>query len=857
MVNQIVSMNTKGKINDMTHDVFNPKKIHKTNMSGRYFIKDMSKLKKVMSFDTNPFPDDLFGVLDVQVTNFLDGVDSEAELLSDDIESFKHSYYWGKISDGFEKTTPEFNLIPDVMGTMYNKIAYFSDADADENQVMDNKFFSYENIDTGEREFLPGEDGMVLKACYVGWDTMYIADDLMTFEYIMSARNWMHRLKNPYNVTSTYVITFEYAWFSWIQSQPAFENHSYALLTSLTPTTTTIGDLNMQLNTSFIEFPTIKDIRGYGITFARASAILQSPALGISASLDGSNISSDNFWGGNGQILIIKKVIINEYQDVTDDPFKRKGFDDNLTSSKNFFNFRYDLFGDLDDKYYYTGENEIFRNTRTVYNSNIIKSNREKKYQMYPVYKINKRGNQLIENDADDYLVQYLQGVTVKYTFYASDGNVYSSIVKFDDAPLPVMSDEINGTNDYIGEVETGVGMYIHNAYVLAYDGDTISEYPEPDHIGQMVTTEDGSYLKVVPKAKREYAMNIQFTIANNSNRVYKESYYTIADIKNLFLNKEEATAGNTIYNTNYENIITRGLGYIGNKYVDINQLEVEGYGNNGSSRINGWNLSTFYKSSPYKNDLIYWYTNVNKSGPDSPTFLGNERYTPFYHNCYYFVSLTPNQASGKGYAIDGGYFFRVDVRGKLDSLDIQYIKSPLPSTIPVYSRYGVDGVKRNDNTYMQRANVLNNYSDFSRVYFSSNHVGWFFGHKDYTRYLVSTLPCLSWFTYPFPMSRFSGSGDLTGIIGLDEYVTQYAFMSTISPTLPSQQFSPPYTADFEWWSKYAAYGFYDGYYNGSSSSTAEKRFYNYVEKYNSGTNIVLTDRNAMWTPHHSFYSID
>lgn len=95
--------------------------------------------------------------------------------------------------------------------------------------------------------------------------------------------------------------------------------------------------------------------------------------------------------------------------------------------------------------------------------------------------------------------------------------------------------------------------------------------------------------------------------------------------------------------------------------------------------------------------------------------------------------------------------------------------------------------------------------------------------------------------------------GVLTGIIGLDEYVTQYAFMSTISPTLPSQQFSPPYTADFEWWSKYAAYGFYDGYYNGSSSSTAEKRFYNYVEKYNSGTNIVLTDRNAMWTPHHSF----
>lgn len=61
------SFNERGVVNDYTHDIFDPYKLLRSDLSGRYFIDDISKLKKVMKKDFNDFPDDLFGVLDVSI----------------------------------------------------------------------------------------------------------------------------------------------------------------------------------------------------------------------------------------------------------------------------------------------------------------------------------------------------------------------------------------------------------------------------------------------------------------------------------------------------------------------------------------------------------------------------------------------------------------------------------------------------------------------------------------------------------------------------------------------------------------------------------------------------------------------
>lgn len=80
------SFNERGVVKEYTHDIFNPYKLLRSDLSGRYFIEDITKLKKVMKRDFNDFPDDLFGVLDVSVISHTLDPFTEQKKLSNIIE---------------------------------------------------------------------------------------------------------------------------------------------------------------------------------------------------------------------------------------------------------------------------------------------------------------------------------------------------------------------------------------------------------------------------------------------------------------------------------------------------------------------------------------------------------------------------------------------------------------------------------------------------------------------------------------------------------------------------------------------------------------------------------------------------
>ena len=80
------SFNERGIVKEYTHDIFDPYKLLRSDLSGRYFIEDITKLKKVMKRDFNDFPDDLFGVLDVSIISHTIDPFTEQKKLSNIIE---------------------------------------------------------------------------------------------------------------------------------------------------------------------------------------------------------------------------------------------------------------------------------------------------------------------------------------------------------------------------------------------------------------------------------------------------------------------------------------------------------------------------------------------------------------------------------------------------------------------------------------------------------------------------------------------------------------------------------------------------------------------------------------------------
>ena len=82
----IRSFNDRGEIESIDHDIFNPYKILRSDLSGRYYISDIRPFKKVMKLNFADFPDDTFGVLDVSIVSHTLDVFTEQKRLSDLME---------------------------------------------------------------------------------------------------------------------------------------------------------------------------------------------------------------------------------------------------------------------------------------------------------------------------------------------------------------------------------------------------------------------------------------------------------------------------------------------------------------------------------------------------------------------------------------------------------------------------------------------------------------------------------------------------------------------------------------------------------------------------------------------------
>lgn len=66
-----MGMYTVREIKSELDDVFNPAKLHKSYISGRYFIRDVAKFKNVLCADFATLPDGIFGFLEIQVNTLL------------------------------------------------------------------------------------------------------------------------------------------------------------------------------------------------------------------------------------------------------------------------------------------------------------------------------------------------------------------------------------------------------------------------------------------------------------------------------------------------------------------------------------------------------------------------------------------------------------------------------------------------------------------------------------------------------------------------------------------------------------------------------------------------------------------
>lgn len=395
-------------------------------------------------------------------------------------------------------------------------------------------------------------------------------------------------------------------------------------------------------------------------------------------------------------------------------------------------------------------------------------------------------------------LKDYFQGVSILYTFYASNGTIYNAQVKLDDTVIEITQPHlITGALEYrkIPLIRYTVKA-IMGASVFAVNPDgTIFDYMEQmveptgdaEYYGQGGEGTPKTFEEKEPYLNRKVLLQIYFKSHITTNNALKEQSYSIEDMKKEMIVKNEVDIVDSKYNFRRNRVITRAAYLAGDNYK----------GKNSSSYMDalrlhrGWRWSEPFNKTYYYNVGAHWlidnYGIISGYGEDNREFTwsrgfpsdkdlmtdwrwseytssrdrwrGGQTFASFIEHDPDLNRLMPTAGNGYGFYADlygpeyaennvhRGAYFRIELKGELP--DVQPLRFNLP----------IGGTMQKINTHGSISNVPIRNDSFSRTPSSVyRETHWGYPYRENHKYISVAYPCVNWFSFPWHRRGFDKS---------------------------------------------------------------------------------------------------
>lgn len=395
-------------------------------------------------------------------------------------------------------------------------------------------------------------------------------------------------------------------------------------------------------------------------------------------------------------------------------------------------------------------------------------------------------------------LKDYFQGVSILYTFYASNGTIYNAQVKLDDTVIEITQPHlITGALDYRkNSLVRYTVKAIMGASVFAVNPDgTIFDYMEQmveptgdaEYYGQGGEGTPKTFEEKEPYLNRKVLLQIYFKSHITTNNALKEQSYSIEDMKKEMIVKNEVDIVGSKYNFRRNRVITRASYLAGDTYK----------GKNSSSFIDsvrlhrGWEWTEPINKSYYYNVGAHWllddYGIISGYGEDNREFTWSRGFpserdliVPWrwseWSTTHYrwrngetfvtFIEQDPDNAriiptAGNGYGfyadlygpeyaennVHRGAYFRIELKGEVP--DVQPVRFNLP----------IGGTMQKINTHGSISNVPIRNDAFSRTPSSVyRETHWGYPYRENHKYISVSYPCVNWFSFPWHRRGFDKS---------------------------------------------------------------------------------------------------
>lgn len=395
-------------------------------------------------------------------------------------------------------------------------------------------------------------------------------------------------------------------------------------------------------------------------------------------------------------------------------------------------------------------------------------------------------------------LKDYFQGVSILYTFYASNGTIYNAQVKLDDTVIEITQPHlITGALEYRkNSLVRYTVKAIMGASVFAVNPDgTIFDYMEQmveptgdaEYYGQGGEGTPKTFEEKEPYLNRKVLLQIYFKSHITSNNALKEQSYSIEDMKKEMIVKNEVDIVDSKYNFRRNRVITRASYLAGDNYK----------GKNSSTFIDairlhrGWRWTEPFNKTYYYNVGAYWllddygiisgYVEDNREFtwsrgfPSDKDLMTNWRWSEYtssrdrWRGGQTFASfiehdpdlnrLMPTAGNGYGFYADlygpeyaennvhRGAYFRIELKGELPEVD------------PVRFNLPIGGTMQKFNTHGSISNVPIINDTFSRTPSSVyRETHWGYPYRENHKYISVSYPCVNWFSFPWHRRGFDKS---------------------------------------------------------------------------------------------------
>ena len=395
-------------------------------------------------------------------------------------------------------------------------------------------------------------------------------------------------------------------------------------------------------------------------------------------------------------------------------------------------------------------------------------------------------------------LKDYFQGVSILYTFYASNGTIYNAQVKLDDTVIEITQPHlITGALEYRkNSLVRYTVKAIMGASVFAVNPDgTIFDYMEQlvaptgdaEYYGQGGEGTPKTFEEKEPYLNRKVLLQIYFKSHITSNNALKEQSYSIEDMKKEMIVKNEVDIVDSKYNFRRNRIITRAAYLAGDTYK----------GKNSSFYIDALRLhrgrrwSEPFNKTYYYNVGAHWlidnYGIISGYGEDNREFTwsrgfpsdkdlmtdwrwseytssrdrwrGGQTYVSFIEHDPDLNRLMPTAGNGYGFYADlygpeyaennvhRGAYFRIELKGEVPEVD------------PVRFNLPIGGTMQKFNTHGSISNAPIRNDTFSRTPSSVyRETHWGYPYRENHKYISVSYPCVNWFSFPWHRRGFDKS---------------------------------------------------------------------------------------------------